>query len=106
MEDDMDDWMYSDSLLDDLPEDLWDPEEFGTPKPGFIQRLVERPARGHHPVKPLHSPSSIPTSYTPLPEVPMSKYEEMRAKNIRQQQEMFNYINGDQGITNKEQANM
>ena len=35
----------------------------------------------------------------------MSEYEEMRAENIRQRQEMFNYIYADQSITNKEQAN-
>ena len=43
MADDMDDWMDSDGLLDDLPEDLVDPEEFGTPQPGLIKRVVEGP---------------------------------------------------------------
>ena len=107
MEDDMDDWMYSDGLLDDLPEDLWDQEEFGTPKRGFIQRLVERPALKSRPSSSRATPLPVfnPNIMDPLPEVPMSKYEEMRAENIQQRQEMFNYIYGDQGITNKEQAN-
>ena len=40
MTDVMDNWMESDGLLDDLPEDLVDQEEFGTPQPGFINQLV------------------------------------------------------------------
>ena len=108
MEDDMNDWMDSDGLLDaESSEDLVDEEELGTPQAGLIKRVVERPVpRSRRPSSRATPPPVFnPHIMDPLPEVPMSEYEEMRAQNIQRRQKMFDYIYGDEDISDKEQAN-